>query len=165
MRKGTLAIDVTAVDPGSAEHFEVVVAGTSQQLGLPGGVGNISPVTCQNGGVIVNGVAFAFANTLGDLPLEICWNAAQAAGTLLGLDHEILAGDVMTYLSGSLPKTFVDQDAPCGEDQARECVCGGTTQNSYQRLLTTLPEAETGAGALVAIAALAYLVRRRPKSV
>jgi len=149
------AIEVTDVDPGSAEHFEVAVAGTSQQLGLSTGIANVSPITCQNDGVIANGVAFAFANTLGDVPLEICWNAAQAAGTLLGLDREVLAGDVMTVVSGSLPKAFVNQDAPCGEDQARDCVCGGTTQNSYQRLLATLPEPGSTAGGLIAVVALA----------
>jgi len=154
------AIDVTDVDPGSAEHFEIAVAGTSQQLGLPAGIANVSPVTCQNGGVIANGPAFAFANTLGDVPLEICWNAAQAAGVLLGLDHEVLVGDVMTYLAGSLPKAFLDETAPCGELQARDCSCGGTTQNSHQRLLATLPEPSSLAAGLAALLALAIRARR-----
>ena len=100
-------------------------------------------------------MAFAFANTLGDAPLEICWNAAQAAGALLGLDHEVLAGDVMTYLAGSLPKAFLDETAPCGETLARDCLCGGATQNSYQRLLATLPEPGAAAGGVVALVALA----------
>jgi hypothetical protein len=160
------AIEVTDVDPGGADHFEVAVAGTPQQLGLLVGVLNVSPTTCQNDGVIANGLAFAFANTLGDVPLEICWNAAQAAGALLGLDHEILAGDVMTYLAGSLPKTFLDETAPCGEFQARDCLCGGTTQNSHQRLLATLPEPGAAAGSIVALVALAVrarLARLRPR--
>jgi hypothetical protein len=155
------AIEVTGVDPGGADHFEIAVAGTSQQLGLSAGIANVSPVTCQNAGVITNGVAFAFANTLGDVPLEICWNSAQAAATLLGLDHEVLAGDVMTVLAGSLPKAFLDEDAQCGEMQPRACSCGGSTQNSHQRLLATLPEPGAGAGALMAIAALTSLARRR----
>ena len=154
------AIEVTNVDPGSAEHFEVAVAGTSQQLGLPAGIANVSPVTCQNGGVIANGPAFAFANTIGNEPLEICWNAAQAAGVLLGLDHEVLAGDVMTYLAGSLPKAFLDETASCGELQARDCLCGGTTQNSYRRLLATLPEPGSLAAGLAALLALAIRARR-----
>jgi len=153
------AIEVTDVDPGGADHFEVAVAGTPQQLGLSAGIANVSPVTCLNDGVIANGVAFAFANTLGDLPLEICWNAAQAAGALLGLDHEVLAGDVMTYLDGSLPKRFLDETAPCGETQARDCRCGGTTQNSHQRLLATLPETGSAAGGMAALVALAVRAR------
>lgn len=156
------AIEVTDVDPGGADHFEVAVAGTSQQLGLPSGIANVSPVTCLNDGVIENGVAFAFANTLSDAPLEICWNAAQAAGALLGLDHEVLAGDVMTYLPGSLPKAFLDETAPCGETLARDCLCGGTTQNSYQRLLATLPEPGAAAGGVMALVALARRARRAP---
>ena len=155
------AIEVTDVDPGSADHFEVAVAGNAQQFTLPIGVTNVSPVTCLNGGVIANGVAFAFANAIGDVPLEICWNAAQAAGSLLGLDHELLAGDVMTYLPGSLPKAFVDADAQCGEENARPCFCGGTTQNSYQRLLTSLPEARANAAGLLAFGGLGLLARRR----
>jgi hypothetical protein len=153
------AIDVTTVDPGGADHFEIAVAGMSQQLGLPAGIANVSPVTCQNGGVIANGPAFAFANTIGNEPLEICWNAAQAAGTLLGLDREVLAGDVMTVLPGSLPKAFLDEAAQCGETQARPCLCGGTTQNSHQRLLTTLPAPGSAAGGLIAVAALAVRAR------
>ena len=113
--------------------------------------------------MIPNGVAFAFANGFGDVPLEICWNVAQAAGTLLGLDREVLAGDVMTYLAGSLPKAFLDETASCGETQARPCLCGGTTQNSYQRLLATLPEPAAGASTLVAVAALGVLARRRTR--
>lgn len=158
------AIDVTDVDPGGDDHFEIAIAGTSQQLGLPAGIANVSPVTCLNGGVVENGPAFAFANAIGDVPLEICWNAAQAAGTLLGLDRELLAGDVMTALAGSLPKAFLDEAALCGESQPRECFCGGTTQNSHQRLLTTLPEPGSSAAGLAAAAGLGYLARRRPES-
>jgi hypothetical protein len=153
------AIEVTDLDPGGADHFEVAVAGTPQQLGLLVGVLNVSPTTCQNDGVIANGLAFAFANTLGDVPLEICWNAAQAAGSLLGLDHEVLAGDVMTYLAGSLPKAFLDETAPCGGTLARDCLCGGATQNSYQRLLATLPEPGAAAGGVMALVALARRAR------
>jgi len=155
------AIAVTDVDPGASAHFEIAVAGAPQQLGLPAGVTNVSPTSCQNDGVIANGLGFAFAGAIGDAPLEICWNAAQAAGALLGLDHEVLAGDVMTYLGGSLPKAFLDETAPCGETQARDCRCGGTTQNSHQRLLTSLPEPGAIGGVLVAVAALSTLARRR----
>ena len=37
------AIDVTDIDPGGADHFEIAVAGTPQQIGLPGGILNVSP--------------------------------------------------------------------------------------------------------------------------
>ena len=156
------AIEVTDVDPGGTDHFEVAVAGNAQQFTLPAGITNVSPVSCANGGVIANGVAFAFANAIGDAPLEICWNAAQAAGSLLGLDREVLTGDVMTSLQSSLPKAFLDETAQCGETQPRECFCGGTTQNSYQRLLAALPEAGANAAGLVALGGLGLLARGRP---
>jgi len=149
------AIDVTEADPGGAEHLEVKVAGLPQQIGLPMGIGAVSPVTCDGDRVVANGIGFAFAGTFGDVPLEICWAAAQAAGSLLGLDHELLAGDVMTYLGGSLPKRFLDETASCGEFAPRACQCGGTTQNSHQHLLATLPEPRAHAGAAAALAALA----------
>jgi len=148
---------VTDVDPSSAPHLEIAVAGTSLQLGLSSGLLNVSPTTCDGDRVVDDGIGFAFATTLGDAPLDICWNAAQAAGALLGLDHEVLAGDVMTYLPGSLPKSFVDQDASCGEFAPRDCQCGGTTQNSHQQLVTTVPEP----GVLGGAAALAALALRR----
>jgi len=154
-------IEVTDADPGTASHLEIAVAGLPTQVGMPNGVTNVAPVTCASDRVVYDGIGFAFANLLGDAPLEICWNAAQAAGSLLGLDLELLATDVMTYLNGPLPKVFEDQAAACGESQARPCRCGGTTQNSYQWLLTTLPEPGPAAGAAAAIAALAGLRKRR----
>ena len=144
-----------------AEHLEVKVAGESQQIGLPMGIGAVSPVTCEGDRVVENGIGFAFAATYGDVPLEICWGAAQAAGTLLGLDHVLLAGDVMTYLDGSLPKRFLDETAACGEFAPRSCSCGGTTQNSHQHLLATLPEHSTLAATTAALGALAALAARR----
>lgn len=151
------AITVTEDDPGTAEHLEIAIGGTPQQLGLPMGVSNVAPITCDGDRVVDDGIGFAFAQLLGDLPLEICWNAAQAAGSLLGLDRELLAGDVMTYTPGSLPKAFLDETASCGELVPRTCQCGGaTTQNSYQHLLALLPEPEaSGWAALLALAVTA----------
>jgi len=151
---------VTDVDPDDAEHLEIAVGGAPQQVGLPAGVTNVSPVTCEGDRVVANGIGFAFAATIGDEPATICWNAAQAAGSLLGLDHVLLAGDVMTYLSGSLPKQFLDETGSCGESTPRTCQCGGTTQNSHQWLLATLPEPTSLASGIGAVVALAALRRR-----
>lgn len=154
-------IAVTDVDAGAVSHFEIAIAGLPTQIGLPNGVGNVAPVTCAADRVVHDGIGFAFANALGDLPLAICWNAAQAAGSILGLDVALLDSDVMTYLNGPLPKVFEDAPASCGESQARTCRCGGTTQNSYQWLLATLPEPDAMAATAAAIAAMAGLRRRR----
>jgi hypothetical protein len=155
------AIAVTDADPLDAEHLEVKVAGQPQQIGLPMGVGVVAPVTCDGDRVVENGIGFAFAASYGDVPLEICWGAAQAAGSLLGLDHVLLEGDVMTYLDGSLPKRFLDETAACGEFAPRSCSCGGSTQNSHQQLLATLPEPGTLAGTTAALGALAAVAARR----
>ena len=140
------------------------IGGTPQQIGLPGGIANVSPITCDGDRVVDDGIAFVFAQSYGDLPIELCWNAAQAAGSLLGLDRELLAGDVMTFLAGSLPKAFLDEEASCGEFAPRPCQCGGTTQNSYQTLLALLPEpaaASSGAATLCALVGVA--ARRRTR--
>lgn len=157
----SFAITVTDHDPGVREHLEVAIAGTPQELGLPAGVLNVSPITCDGDRVVDNGIGFAFATELGDLPLDVCWMAAQAAGTLLGLDREFVSGDVMTALAGPLPKVFLDEEAACGEFAPRSCTCGGDTQNSYQHLRTLLPEPAASASGGAAVLVLAGLARRR----
>jgi len=152
---------VTDVDPGDVDHLEIAVAGWPEQLGLPAGIENVAPFTCAGDRVVANGIGFAFADLIGDLPDVLCWYAAQAAGTLLGLDHVRVAGDVMTVEGGYLPKRFLDETGDCGESQPRACQCGGTTQNSYRTLGETLPEPGALAGAAGALAALALLARRR----
>jgi hypothetical protein len=67
--------------------------------------------------------------------LALCWTAAQEAAHTYGLDHEVFAPDPMTYLEGCLPKTFAATTEDCGEGPPRDCLCGGTTQNSFDALL------------------------------
>jgi len=150
--------DVTDADPGSADHFEIDIAGTPQQLGLQAGVLDISPLTCS---VVSNGMAFAFANTIGDDPQQICVAAAQTVGNLVGLEFVTPSCDVMGFsLTGCQPKGFLDEASQCGDTMPHACICGGTTQNSYQRLLATLPEPDGAAAGVAAVLGLAALVRR-----
>jgi len=152
-------VEVTTVDPGDAPHFEIAVAGTPQQLGLPSGVEAVSPLTCA---LVPNGIAFSFANQIGDQPQRICATAAQTVGNLVGLEFVTTCGDAMAFdVSTCLPKAFLDEDAPCGTTAPSACICGGTTQNSYQQMLATLPEPAGAAGAGVALLALAAVARRR----
>jgi cysteine-rich repeat protein len=125
-------VTVIHSDPGAVPHLEIVVAGYPDEIGLGAGTGNVAPFSC---GFVENGVAFAFANLYGDARQSICESAAQASGSLVGLDHAYSCPDTMTYLSGCGPKGFTDADVPCGEFGARTCACGGITQNSYQSLL------------------------------
>jgi MYXO-CTERM domain-containing protein len=131
-------IDVTDVDPGMADHFEVIVAGYSNDLGVPG-AGGVAPYIPCDGQLEDNGLSFVFGAQLTNFDF-MCWAAAQESAHVWGLDHELDARDPMTYLAPPYKKPgFQDVDAPCGEDltEPRECWCGGTTQNSYQYLMDT----------------------------
>jgi MYXO-CTERM domain-containing protein len=125
-------IEITDQDPGSANHFEAIVAGRPQEIGAQSGVGGVAPFSC---GVINNAITFSFANIYGGSVQAICEVVAQETAHAFGLDHEYLCEDPMTYLNGCGPKTFHDVNAPCGEFSQRQCQCGGSTQNSVQKIL------------------------------
>lgn len=124
-------VEVTPVDPGNQPHFELMVGGLPAHLGLSSGVAGVAPWA--GGGLIPNAIAFTFSDAMANDPFEVCWTSAHEAGHLLGLDHEILADDFMSYI-GSPQKLFVDADANCGEFNPRACDFGGFTQNSFRRL-------------------------------
>jgi uncharacterized protein (TIGR03382 family) len=132
-------IQVTDVDPGTANHFEVMMAGNPGALGLPNGVGGVAPFIACNGNIPNNVISFVFAAGISNQDF-LCWAAAQESAHVWGLDHELNAKDPMTYLTPPIKKEgFQNTASPCGEeaDQPRECQCGGTTQNSYQYLMDT----------------------------
>jgi hypothetical protein len=122
---------VTDVDPGNTTHIEAVVGGHPSKMGLGSGVGGIAPVhgSCQ---VIENAIAFIFSENLGGVRSN-CEVIAHEVGHTMGLDHEYLCQDPMTYLHGCGDKTFQNKATQCGEYAARSCRCG-PTQNSIQHL-------------------------------
>jgi hypothetical protein len=124
---------ITDVDPGNVPHIESVVAGYPQDVGMSSGVGGVSPFT-DDCGVIPNSIVFTFAGVYGTAYRDICETAAQEVSHSFGLDHEYQCRDPMTYLSGCGDKSFQDNAERCGEYSARECWCGGTTQNSVGML-------------------------------
>lgn len=128
-------VEVTDVDPGNTPHVEVIVSGSPEDIGQSQGVAGIAPMACEP---IDNAIVYAFAEAHGDDPQSICETAGQESAHSFGLDHEMLCEDIQTYLWGCGRKTFVDQDAPCGEYQERGCACGGDTQNSHQYLMEVL---------------------------
>ncbi len=126
-------VQVTDVDPGpDTPHFEAIVAGTPGQAGQPGGVLGVAPFSCD---VIENAITFTFANVAGNNPTLICEVVGQEAAHAFGLDHLLNCLDPMTYLSDCGPKSYQDTDSQCGEFSARNCQCGGSTQNSFQHLM------------------------------
>jgi Big-like domain-containing protein len=150
-------VNVTDVDPGTANHFEIMIAGNPGDLGLPSTYGGVSPNGC--GGApgsyyIPNALVFDFAAVWqGDVE-EICSTAAQEIAHSFALDHSYNAADPMTYFSFQGRRYFQDSADPCGSDcvsgqspagqtcsgpnnQQHACICtGSSTQNSYQSLRT-----------------------------
>jgi MYXO-CTERM domain-containing protein len=122
---------ITDVDPGNVPHWELVVAGRPQDIGMQAGIGGVSPFNCST---INNSIVFTFAEVYGTAYRDICETNAQEIAHSFGLDHERLCADPMTYLTGCGNKSFQNTAAPCGEYTNRPCMCGGSTQNSVALL-------------------------------
>lgn len=129
------AVDITDRKPASAPYITAVVGGLASQRGLDDDTTNgVGPY---DGGVIRDAVVNVFSQVgTGETDIEnLCAVTAHEVGHALGLDHEVLCGDIMSYyLDQCGARTFMDQDAPCGEDEERACGADGETQNSYRRL-------------------------------
>lgn len=139
-------IVVTDQDPGTQRHWEAIVAGSPQEVGMQSGVAGVSPYYCGSNGMatlINDTITYSFANILGADVAEICWTVSQEVAHSFGLDHQMLNSDPMTYLTnGPQYKRFQNQAANCGEYSARRCDnrCPGssnnpTQQNSYQKIM------------------------------
>ena len=129
-------IAIVTDDPGTASHFEVMIAGKSHQLDPQLDAGGVAPfLSC--GAIDDNVISFVFANQSGAIPY-LCAAVAQEASHVWGLDHEMNADDPMTYLDVGSSKRFQNDDATCGEFEPRSCYCdGGSTQNSFAYLRDT----------------------------
>lgn len=136
-------VDVVDVDPGNAPHIEAVIGGQPGDVGMGSGVGGVSPMT-NDCALIERSIVFIFSDVFGDPTVE-CEVAAQEIGHSIGMDHEYLCEDPMTYLSGCGHKTFQNKDVSCGEDAPRACMCT-QTQNSVQFMLDRLGPASGGGG-------------------
>jgi MYXO-CTERM domain-containing protein len=134
-------VNIVDVDPGNVPHFEIVVAGSPEDVGMDPNVGGVSPFT-NDCSVIPNSIVYTFAEVYGNDYGGICETAAQEVAHSFGLDHEHLCQDPMTYLSGCGDKSFQDVAANCGEYSNRECACGGNTQNSVQMLYARIGAAD-----------------------
>lgn len=123
-------IDFTDQDPGASAHIEAVIGGASDQIGM-GPIGGISPMhgDCS---IVERSVVFVFSRNLAG-PQSTCETTAHEVAHSLGLEHEYLCEDPMTYLRGCGDKSFQDRFASCGEYSPHGCMCGGT-QNSVQEL-------------------------------
>ncbi len=125
-------VRVVEEDPGDIDHIEIAVSDDPTDIGSSAGVAGLAELTCEP---LPRGIAFAFAGVFGDSTQSSCENLGWLVGHTVGLDNLFHCPDVNTFLNGCGPKSFTDNDSPCGEFEARDCACGGTTQNSHQRML------------------------------
>jgi MYXO-CTERM domain-containing protein len=151
---------ITDTDPGSLPHFEIMVGGTPQEIGLPVGVGGVSPFSCMP--YIPNTVVFVF-DVWGNDPEELCATAAQEVAHSFTLDHTIEPSDPMTYFAYKGRRHYVTAQVQCGSDcdgnhrsplgascsgmdnQEHACACGSgmQTQNEVQVISSLFGEGET----------------------
>jgi MYXO-CTERM domain-containing protein len=155
-------INVTDTDPGTAKHFEIMIAGKGTDLSSSWtNVGGIAPGGTPCSSYADNALVFAFAKSYGDntnntcddaCVNELCATAAQEIGhTWKTMDHVRLASDPMTYFGFAGRRYYQNEAAQCGSDcvdgvspygetctgtnsQSHTCTCGGQTQNSYEQI-------------------------------
>lgn len=125
-------VEITTTDPGTANHFEIMIAGTPQQFygdSLHNGVGGVSPFNCSVP-YIPNSLVFVF-NIWGNNPDQICSVAAQEIAHSFGLDHVTESSDPLTYFNYSSRRHFKDAQVQCGSD-CFDFDNNGTTPNTTQ---------------------------------
>lgn len=130
--------DVVVTDqrPKAGGYILVAVGGRPADVASKGHhTAGLAPFNSQS---IPNAVVFAFSDQLGNRMRETCETIVMEVGHAYGLDHAFYCPDVMTYRQGCGPKGFRDQVVPCGENEARVCHNGETTQNSYRHLVNLL---------------------------
>src|SRR5262249_21313080 len=121
-------VEVTDQDPGNVPHLEAVISGTPDMIGLGQGVGGIANMN-DDCTLFENGITWIFEQVFNS-PTVDCEVAAQEISHNIGLDHEYLCQDPMTYLDGCGHKTFHDQDVSCGEYSPRQCMCADPRNGS-----------------------------------
>jgi len=127
-------VTVTDQDPGNVPHFEIMIAGSPQDLGFDTSFEGVAQYLCGGapgsctGTYIPEALSFAFANasSLGGSTTNICGVALQETAHGWTLDHATQTSDPMTYNTYTTPLSFRD-NAPCGSD----CYYANGTQNAF----------------------------------
>lgn len=131
---GDFNIEIVTDRPTKGEYIMAMIGGRPDLLGYPRGVSGIAPYS---GNVIPQAVVFVFERGMRSDVEGTCTSTVHEVGHALGLEHEYLCEDPMSYLSGCGEKTFQDVNAWCGEYEGRECDNGGK-QNTYRHLADTV---------------------------
>ncbi|MFT3692338.1 MAG: Ig-like domain-containing protein [Kofleriaceae bacterium] len=150
-------VNITDVDPGTANHFEIMVGDQPGDLGFPDGYGGVSTNGCGQT-FIPNALVFDFAGAWGTTTCNnkcienVCATAAQEIAHSFGMDHSHNKMDPMTYFTYALRKYFQNTADQCGSDcvsgkspsgqtctgsdsNVHPCCRTAATQNSYQTLI------------------------------
>jgi uncharacterized protein (TIGR03382 family) len=137
-------VEIVEEEPASGDYVEAVIGGDAPDLfpttAPPDGLLGIAstPNICIP---TPAGIAFSLSEPHKGIPSanqELCSTISHEVGHVLGLEHETLRTDNMSYVpyfqAGS--KQFVDSEANCGTVPGAEqaCSCGGTQTNSGRRL-------------------------------
>ena len=138
---------VTEVDPGTADHLEIVFAGNrSTELLGASGVTEVSPSSCA---VSRDSIHFVFPAELpAPPPALLCKLAAQAVGHAATLDFTPDCSDIMAYGLGSPTCSgaggFTDSDLDCGTTEPAGCACNGDTfqRNSFLTMVAAYGRCE-----------------------
>jgi hypothetical protein len=97
--------------------------------------GGVAPVNADCS-VVERAVVYVFSQSLDES--RECAVATQEIGNAFGLDHVLRCDDAMGYGDDCESSSFIDVEAKCGEHKPRSCLCGGSTQNSAQKLMKSL---------------------------
>lgn len=127
-------VAVTDVDPGCANQWEIPVAGTNEQGGFSPSTLGVAPAVCS---AIPNNVAFAFANEAEHLFIPmLCNTVVHEFAHLIGVEHETLPKDPMSYVFSCFVKRFSTIESACGTFPGDEepCFCTGALQSSFTLL-------------------------------
>lgn len=127
-------VKLVADDPGQVPRREILLAGSSQNIGLPAGFYSVAPIYSEPRD---NALVFVFAETIGDDSDVLCEEAARNVAYLYTLENVLYCQDVVAPATGCGVKTFTDIDAQCGETTPRPCLNGASTQNSAAALAVT----------------------------
>lgn len=153
-RFSDFAIEVVESEPPANERYiEVVVGGESTdvryQSGSILGIAPADGLASSSCDMTVHGFAFALSEEhdfmidqigLATTNRELCNTVAHEAGHALGLNHEQLHADLMSYDFAPNMKEFIDQNTTCGEydtdmnQPVQNYCCEGPTMNSWRRL-------------------------------
>jgi hypothetical protein len=125
-------VRVIDTDPGEESHIEAVLGGSPSELGLSPDSAGVAPFSCA---AVRNPIVFVFPIVLADDAQTVCETVAQEAAHSLGLDHQYLCEDPMTYLIGCGAKKFQFRESRCGRFEIEDCRCDRPTQNSARIML------------------------------